>query len=118
MPSPLRELIANAEASGNWDAVADWCETFDWTEGEEVPVAEFYLGCAVAARPRNESQIVEAVSAARASGTSWDRVGEILSLSAQSTKERYEPLLDSLNVLTDADTKSAFTEAETELKQS
>ena len=95
MTQSLGELIANAKASGDWDAVADWCEHFDWSEGEDIPVAEFYLGCAAAARPRNESQIIEAVSAARANGTSWPRIGQILGTSPQAAQEHYCHLVDT-----------------------
>ena len=95
MTQSLRELIADAEASGNWDAVAGWCEAFDWSEGEDIPVAEFYLGCAVAARPRNEPQVIEAVSAARANGTSWIRIGQILGTSPQAAKKQYCHLIDT-----------------------
>lgn len=95
MTQSLRELIADAKTSGNWDAVADWCESFDWSEGEDIPVAEFYLGCAAAARPRNESQIIETVSAARANGTSWTRIGQILGTSSQAAQEHYCHLIDN-----------------------
>ena len=94
MTQSLRELIAEAEANGNWDAVADWCETFDWSEGEDIPVAEFYLGCAAAVRPRDESQIIEAVSAARADGTSWTRIGQILGTSPEAAQKQYCHLTD------------------------
>ncbi len=90
---PLQELIAKAEASGNWDEVADWCEAFDWSEAQEIPLAEFYLGCAAAASPTNKPQLLEAISAARASGSTWARIGEILGLSAQDAEDHYEPLL-------------------------
>lgn len=95
MTQSLRELIADAEASGNWDAVADWCESFDWSDGEDIPVAEFYLGCAAAARPRNEPQITEAVSAARANGTSWTHIGQILGTSPQAAQRQYCRLIDT-----------------------
>lgn len=94
MPKSLGKLITDAEASGNWDAVADWCEAFDWSEGEEIPVAEFYLGCAAATRPRDEAQIIEAVSAARAAGTPWTRIAEILNTTPQAAQDRYTPLIE------------------------
>ena len=93
MSTPLRELIADAKKNGNWDAVADWCEAFDWSEAADIPAAEFYLGCAAEVRPMNETQLLKAISAARANGTSWERIGEILDLSAQDAEDRYNPLL-------------------------
>ncbi|WP_420619567.1 hypothetical protein [Candidatus Poriferisocius sp.] len=105
MPRSLRELITDAEASGNWDAVADWCETFDWSEAEEVPVAEFYLRCAAAAHPRNESQITEAVSNARADGTPWPRIAQILGITAQAAQQHYAPLIDTRSLPTSSHPK-------------
>lgn len=95
MPTSLQELIADAKRNGNWDGVADWCEAFDWSEALEIPVAEFFLGCEAEVRPINEPQLLEAMSAARASGTSWERIGEILGLSAQDAKDRFSPLLET-----------------------
>lgn len=46
----LRQLIDDARASGDWDAVADWCESFDWSQAEEVPVDEYLLERAVRQR--------------------------------------------------------------------
>lgn len=94
MSQPLRELIAKAEVSGDWDEVADWCEAFDWSETQEIPVAEFYLGCAAEVRPINEPQLLETISAARANGTSWERIGEILGLSAPVAEDRYDSLIE------------------------
>ena len=95
MPQPGPELIAEAESSGCWDAVADWCEAFDWAEAEGMPAAEFYLECVVAVCPRNDQQVVEAVAAARTSGIPWDRIGQVLELSAQAAERRYGPLIDT-----------------------
>ena len=116
MSQSLRELITKAEASGDWDEVADWCEAFDWSEAEEIPVAEFYLGCAAAVRPLNKHQLLEAVSAARANGTSWERIGEILGLSAQHAKEQYDPLLETQDSMAAPETKTALAEAEHNLE--
>ena len=68
MSKTIRELIDDARASGDWDAVADWCESFDWSQAEEVPVDEYLLERAVrqrAIRQRDsgESQLSEAVAA-------------------------------------------------------
>lgn len=63
MSKTIRELIDDARASGDWDAVADWCESFDWSQAEEVPVDEYLLERAVRQRASGESQISEAVAA-------------------------------------------------------
>ena len=49
MSKTLRELTDSAEASGDWDAVADWCEGFKWAQAEGLPAVEFYLEVAAAA---------------------------------------------------------------------
>ena len=103
MSQPLQELIAKAEASGDWDEVADWCETFDWSEAQEIPVAEFYLGCAAAVSPTNKPQLLKAISAARASGSTWAGIGEILGLSAQDAKDHYDPLIESEDTVDDTE---------------
>ena len=101
MSETLRELIDNAEASGDWSAVADWCESFDWTQAREVPVVEFYLerAAAVAASGRGASagpqQLVEAVTAARRAGASWERIGQILGTTGREAQQRYESLTDT-----------------------
>ena len=63
MSRTLRQLIDDAKASGDWDAVADWCESFDWSQAEEVPVDEYLLKRAVRQRDGGESQLSEAVAA-------------------------------------------------------
>lgn len=95
MPQSLQELITDAEMSGDWDAVADWCENFDWSEAEEIPVAEYYLGCAAATHPQDETQLIEAVSAARAAGTPWPRIAEILNTTPQAAQDHYTPLIET-----------------------
>ena len=89
MPQTRRELIDAAKASGDWNAIADWFEDFDWSQAEEIPVGEFLLERTINARDRSEDQVAEAVSAAWATGTTWDRIGEILGLSSQEARERY-----------------------------
>ena len=40
MSKTVRELINDARASGDWNAVADWCETYDWSQADEIPISE------------------------------------------------------------------------------
>ena len=94
MPQTPRELIDAAEASGDWNAVADWFENFDWSQAEEIPVGEFLLERTVNAQDRSEDQVAEVVSAARARGTTWERIGEILGMSARDARQRYESPTD------------------------
>ena len=79
MPDTLRELIDSAEASGDWDAVADWCEQFDWAQAEGIPAAEFYLEFA----------------AARSNGVSWGRIGEILGVTSEEAQQHYAVSTDA-----------------------
>lgn len=50
---------------------------------------------AVVAQARRERQILDAVTAARANGISWQRVGEILGTSAQAAHQRYGAVIES-----------------------
>ena len=103
MSETLRELIDSAEASGGWDAVADWCERFDWARAEEFPTAEFYLEIAAAAasgaaEQQSETtgaQLLEALTAARNAGVSWERIGEILDTTGHEAQQRYKALTDT-----------------------
>jgi len=51
---------------------------------DDRPVEEYLLQHAAIARARSERQIVEAVITARATGMSWQRIGERLGTSAQA----------------------------------
>ncbi len=46
------------------------------------------------ARARSEQQIVEALVAARAAGTSWQKIGAILGTSAQAAQQRYGAVIE------------------------
>lgn len=98
-PTTLRALIDAAEASGDWHAVADWCEDFDWLSTTDLPAHEFYLDLVVRAERTIEAptdvsrqQIAEAVDWARVEGTSWERISELLGISATEAQQRYRQL--------------------------
>ena len=93
-PPTLRKLLDEARATGNWDSVADWCEFFDWAEAVGMPAVELYLECA-ASQPVNRPQLIEAVSAARAAGTPWPRIAEILIANPQAAQDHYSPLIET-----------------------
>ena len=102
MPGALRELIDSAEASDDWDAVADWCERFDWAQAEGTPAAEFYLELAAAATVASgqqpavtRPQLLEAVAAARSNGASWGRIGEILGVTSEEAQKHYAVSTDA-----------------------
>ena len=105
MPGTLRELIDSAEASGDWDAVADWCEQFNWAQAEGTPAAEFYLEFAASATAASGQQpavtgpqLLEAVAAARSNGVSWGRIGEILGVTSKEAQQHYAVSTDSHTV--------------------
>jgi Rad3-related DNA helicase len=56
-------------------------------EGDQVPVEEYLLQRAD--RARSERKVVDAVTAARSSDISWNKIGEILGTSAQVAQQRY-----------------------------
>ena len=94
MSKTIRELINDARASGDWNAVADWCETYDWSQAEEIPISEFALWRDVRMGGHGEDRVVEAVAAARAGGTTWDRIGKILGISGPDARQRYGAEID------------------------
>ena len=94
MSKKIRELINDARASGDWNAVADWCETYDWSPAEEIPIGEFVLWRDVRMGGHGEGRVVEAVAAARADGTTWDRIGEILGIAGPEARQRYGVEID------------------------
>lgn len=62
---------------------------------DERPVEEYLHERATIERARSERQIVEAVTAARRKGLSWQRIGELLGTSAQAAQQRYGPMAES-----------------------
>ena len=94
MSKTIRELINDARASGDWNAVADWCETYDWSQADEIPISEFDLWRAVRMGGHGEDRVVGAVAAARAGGTTWDRIGEIVGISGPEARQRYGTAID------------------------
>jgi hypothetical protein len=83
MPRSVQEILDHA------NELARRFEDYDPAPGDERLVEEYLLERAAMARARSEREIVEAVSAARAKGLSWRRIGEFLGTSAQAAQQRY-----------------------------
>ncbi len=88
MPRSIQEILDHAEE------LAREFEDYEPGPGDESSVEEHMLRRAALARARSERQIVDAIVAARASGLSWARVGEILGTSAQAAQQRYGELVE------------------------
>ena len=82
MPRSIQEILDHA------DELAQRFEDYEPQPGDERPVEEYLLERAALARARGERQIVDAVTAARAKGISWQRIGELLGTSAQAAQQR------------------------------
>ena len=87
MPRSIRQILDHA------DELAKRFEEYEPDPADERPVAEYVLQRAALARARSERQIVEAVTAARADGVSWQRIGELLGTSAQAAQQRYRDVV-------------------------
>jgi hypothetical protein len=89
MPKSIQEILDHA------DELAKRFEDYEPQPGDERPVEEYLLERAALARARSERQIVDAVTAARASGVSWQRIGELLGTSAQAAQQRYGAVIET-----------------------
>lgn len=88
MPRSIQEILDHA------DKLAMRFEDYEPGEGDQVPVEEYLLRRAALARARSEREVVDAVTAARSSGISWNRIGEILGTSAQAAQQRYGAVVE------------------------
>jgi hypothetical protein len=89
MPRSIQEILDHA------NELAQRLEDYEPDPADERPVEEYLIERAVLARARGERQIVEAVTAARAKGISWQRIGELLGTSAQGAQQRYGHVVES-----------------------
>ena len=89
MPRSIQEILDHA------DQLAQRFEDYEPQPGDERPAEEYLLERAALARARGERQIVDAVTAARANGVSWQRIGELLGTSAQAAQQRYGAVIEA-----------------------
>jgi hypothetical protein len=89
MPRSIQEILDHG------DELAKRFEDYEPKSGDERPVEEYLLERAAVARARSERQIVDAVTAARSNGVSWQRIGEILGTSAQAAQQRYGAVVEA-----------------------
>lgn len=89
MPRSIQEILDHA------DELAERFENLDPEAAQERPIEEYLLQRATLARARSERQVVEAVTAARAEGLPWQRIGEILGTSAQAAQQRYADVIET-----------------------
>jgi len=89
MPRSIQEILDHA------DELSKRFEGYDPGPSDERPVEEYLLERAALARARGELQIVDAVTAARAKGVSWQRIGELLGTSAQAAQQRYGQFVET-----------------------
>lgn len=90
MPRSIQEILDQA------DELAKRFEDFEPGEGDQIPIEEYLLQRAALARARSERDVVEAVNAARTSGISWNKIGEILGTSAQAAQQRYGAVVEQI----------------------
>ena len=90
MPRSIQEILDHG------DELAERFEEYEPKAGDERVLEEYLLERATIARARSERQIVEAVTAARSTGLSWQRIGDILGTSAQAAQQRYGAAVESV----------------------
>ncbi len=89
MPRSIQEILDHA------DELAERFEDYEPDPSDERPVEEYLLERAALTRARSERQIVDAVTAARANGVSWQRIGELLGTSGQAAQQRYGAVVEA-----------------------
>lgn len=89
MPRSIQEILDHG------DALARRFEDYEPNPTDERPVEEYLLERATIARARGERQVVDAVTAARSKGMSWQKIGDILGTSAQAAQQRYSAVVES-----------------------
>ena len=89
MPRSIQEILDHA------DELAQRFEDYEPDPDDERPVEEYLLERAALARARGERQILDAVTAARIRGVSWQRIGELLGTSAQAAQQRYAAVIEA-----------------------
>lgn len=88
MPRSIQEILDHA------DQIAQRLEDYQPADGDERPVEEYLLQRAALARARSERQVLDAVTAARAAGIPWSKIGELLGTSAQAAQQRYGSVVE------------------------
>jgi hypothetical protein len=88
MPRSIQEILDHA------DQMAQRFEDYQLADGDERPVEEYLLQRAALARARSERQVLDAVTAARAAGIPWSKIGELLGTSAQAAQQRYGSVVE------------------------
>lgn len=88
MPRSIQEILDHA------DDLAQRFEDYEPSVDDERPVEEYLLQRAVLTRAQSERQIIDAVIKARAIGTTWARIGQLLGTSPQAAQQRYSALTE------------------------
>jgi len=89
MPRSIQEILDHG------DELAQRFEDYEPDADDERNVEEYLLERATLARAQSERQVVEAITAARGKGMSWQRIGVILGTSAQAAQQRYGAVVDA-----------------------
>ncbi len=89
MPRSIQEILDHA------DELAERFEDYEPKAGDERSVEEYLLERATLDRARSERQVIDAVTAARGKGQSWQRIGAVLGTSAQAAQQRYGAVVES-----------------------
>lgn len=95
VPRTLKELLAEAERTGDYERLADWFEFEaepDWSKAITYPALEA-LREAFKARVAAEQTVADRVADARCANHSWAQIGAMLGTSGEAARQRYSEII-------------------------
>ena len=88
MPRTVDEILAHA------DELAARFEDYEPVEADEIDVAALTaLRDAIAEQAQAERHVLDAIRGARVAGMSWAAIGNMVGITGEDARQRYQPLV-------------------------
>ena len=88
MPRTVDEILAHA------DELAARFEDYEPVEADEIDVAALTaLRDAIAEQAQAERHVLDAIRGARVAGMSWAVIGNMVGITGEDARQRYQPLV-------------------------